>query len=118
MPNSPRGRSLRIVCSFAIAGGALLYSAFRQHKEERRERRLQRFADDPEGAITMSTYAEQGKPEPIKVNTMSPGDEAPEGTPGTGQGMCRRCSGTGEVDGSPCPECQGTGFVTTGIGGA
>jgi RecJ-like exonuclease len=49
---------------------------------------------------------------------LSPGDEAPEGTPGTGPTVCRRCSGTGRIGAGPCPECQGTGQVNVGIGGA
>jgi hypothetical protein len=46
-----------------------------------------------------------------------PGDEAPPGTPGTGENLCPACSGTGKLDGNECPECKGTGKVTTGIGG-
>lgn len=49
---------------------------------------------------------------------MAPGDEAPEGTPGTGQNVCRRCGGSGKVEGLDCPACAGTGYVVTGIGGA
>lgn len=48
----------------------------------------------------------------------APGDEAPPGTPGTGENLCRHCNGTGEHDGAPCPVCDGTGKVTEGIGGA
>lgn len=49
---------------------------------------------------------------------MRPGDEAPEGTPGTGEDVCPRCGGTGRLGASSCPECEGTGRVTKGIGGA
>jgi hypothetical protein len=49
---------------------------------------------------------------------MSPGDEAPEGTPGTGPDVCPNCGGTGNAGGRPCPVCQGTGQVNVGIGGA
>lgn len=49
---------------------------------------------------------------------MAPGDEAPPGTPGTGEDLCRACGGTGQLNGGPCPECEGTGRVTRGIGGA
>lgn len=49
---------------------------------------------------------------------MSPGDEAPAGTPGTGQNVCRRCQGSGKLESGPCPACEGTGWVVTGIGGA
>jgi hypothetical protein len=48
----------------------------------------------------------------------APGDEAPPGTPGTGENICRRCNGTGRLGEKPCPECEGTGRVVQGIGGA
>ncbi|MGE5547031.1 MAG: hypothetical protein ACM33T_09045 [Solirubrobacterales bacterium] len=49
---------------------------------------------------------------------MAPGDEAAPGTPGTGEDICRVCHGTGKVDGRKCEECDGTGIVIEGIGGA
>ena len=49
---------------------------------------------------------------------MAPGDEAPPGTEGTGEDICPRCAGSGDVDGGTCPECEGTGRVVRGIGGA
>ena len=49
---------------------------------------------------------------------LSPGDEAPEGTPGTGPTVCPRCGGSGRIAGRQCPECEGTGQVNVGIGGA
>lgn len=49
---------------------------------------------------------------------MSPGDEAPVGTPGTGENACPRCGGSGRLGASSCPECNGTGKVNVGIGGA
>jgi DnaJ-class molecular chaperone len=49
---------------------------------------------------------------------MSPGDQAPAGTPGTGEDVCPDCGGTGKRAGGDCPTCQGTGKVTVGIGGA
>lgn len=48
---------------------------------------------------------------------MSPGDDAPAGTPGTGENLCPRCNGSGVADGGDCPECDGTGKVVTGVGG-
>jgi len=48
----------------------------------------------------------------------SPGDEAPPGTPGTGEDLCPVCDGTGRVDGATCPNCGGDGKVIAGIGGA
>jgi len=49
---------------------------------------------------------------------MSPGDEAPEGTPGTGEDVCPDCGGSGRRAGGDCPTCAGTGKVTVGLGGA
>lgn len=50
---------------------------------------------------------------------MSPGDEAPPGTPGTGEDICPDCKGTGKsASGQTCPNCEGSGRVVRGIGGA
>ena len=47
---------------------------------------------------------------------MSPGDQAPPGTPGTGENLCRDCRGTGRLaGGEACPTCGGTGWVIEGI---
>jgi DnaJ-class molecular chaperone len=48
---------------------------------------------------------------------MAPGDQAPAGTPGTGEDVCPRCGGSGRLDSKPCTECDGTGKVVKGIGG-
>jgi hypothetical protein len=48
---------------------------------------------------------------------MNPGDEAPRGTPGTGEATCRRCGGTGRIGGGSCPDCGGTGKVIQGVSG-
>ncbi len=53
-----------------------------------------------------------------RTTGMKPGDEAPPGTPGAGEAPCRRCHGTGKIDGKPCPDCDGTGVVLQEIGGA
>jgi len=49
---------------------------------------------------------------------LAPGDEAPPGTPGTGEAVCRRCGGSGRKAGRPCANCAGSGRITRGIGGA
>jgi len=49
---------------------------------------------------------------------MAPGDEAPAGTPGTGEDVCPRCGGSGRLAGGACPECAGRGRIVRGIGGA
>lgn len=49
---------------------------------------------------------------------MSPGDEAPAGTPSTGENVCPQCGGIGRIGAAACPNCQGTGVVIVGIAGA
>lgn len=49
---------------------------------------------------------------------MAPGDEAPAGIPGTGENVCRMCGGRGRVDGHTCTDCEGSGKVIEGVGGA
>jgi len=48
----------------------------------------------------------------------APGDEAPPGSPGTGENVCPDCGGSGRRGEASCPTCEGRGVVTTGIGGA
>ncbi len=48
----------------------------------------------------------------------NPGDEAPPGTPVTGEDACPACHGTGRLDGEECVTCAGTGVVVEGVGGA
>jgi hypothetical protein len=48
----------------------------------------------------------------------NPGDDAPPGTPGTGEAVCPECQGKGRLtSGDPCPNCGGTGVVTKGVAG-
>jgi hypothetical protein len=62
----------------------------------------------------MNTNTNSDKP----AAPAAPGNQAPPGTPGTGENVCPRCGGSGKVDsGQRCPECGGSGKVTTGIGG-
>jgi DnaJ-class molecular chaperone len=61
---------------------------------------------------------QQDKGPANRTGAMSPGDQAPSGTPGTGENLCPVCSGKGEVAGKPCANCEGTGLVIEGIGGA
>ena len=49
---------------------------------------------------------------------LAPGDEAPQGTPGTGEDICPDCGGSGKQGAAACATCQGAGLVTVGIGGA
>ena len=47
----------------------------------------------------------------------NPGDDAPPGTPGTGENICPACGGSGTVSNTPCQPCGGTGVVIEGVGG-
>ena len=70
-------------------------------------------------ATTSSDQPTRGGADPLEpAAPMSPGDEAPAGTPGTGEDVCPTCGGTGKSGGSVCVTCSGTGKVTVGIGGA
>ena len=55
--------------------------------------------------------------DPGKPEEMAPGDEVPEGLESAGADVCPRCIGSGVLDGEDCPECNGTGRVTEGVGG-
>lgn len=45
-------------------------------------------------------------------------EAVPLGTPNSAENTCRRCMGTGEIDGADCPDCAGSGIVVTPVGGA
>ncbi|MES2980363.1 MAG: hypothetical protein V4731_18235 [Pseudomonadota bacterium] len=48
-----------------------------------------------------------------------PGDDAPPGSPGTGEDICPLCGGSGKLEsGRECENCGGSGKVTKAIGGA
>jgi hypothetical protein len=66
--------------------------------------------EDPGASIDLAVHRTQPP--------MAPGDEAPAGTPSTGENVCPQCGGTGRIGASACPNCQGTGKVIVGIGGA
>lgn len=50
-------------------------------------------------------------------SSTKPGDDAPPGTPGTGENLRPAWAGTGKVDDESFSECEGSRKVTTGIGG-
>ncbi|MEX6505024.1 hypothetical protein [Jiella sp. M17.18] len=52
------------------------------------------------------------------TTTPKPGDEGDPSAPQTAENTCRACHGTGEIDGEPCPECAGTGYVREIVGDA
>ena len=68
--------------------------------------------------MTDSTASDQPAGHAPGTMPMSPGDDAPEGTPGTGEDVCPQCGGSGRDGAATCPNCQGTGKVNVGIGGA
>jgi hypothetical protein len=53
---------------------------------------------------------------PLDIN---PGDQAPPGSPHTGENVCPKCNGAGtRADGAPCANCAGTGKVIEIVGDA
>ena len=73
----------------------------------------------PEGGAAERHWAQvEAEPRAEGDGTLNPGDDAPPGTPGTGEDVCPACHGTGRVEGGPCPDCGGTGKVIAGVGGA
>jgi len=72
--------------------------------------------------MTITTDQPAGPADPSRATApqpdMKPGDEAPAGSAGTGENVCRRCGGSGKVQGATCPECNGSGTVTVVVGGA
>ncbi len=66
--------------------------------------------DQPAGQVSKQPSNAQAQ--------MAPGDEAPAGTPSTGEAVCPQCGGSGRMGASSCPNCLGTGKVIVGIGGA
>jgi hypothetical protein len=73
-------------------------------------------ADDID--LAESVAGEEDPGASIDMAFERPGDEAPPGTPGTGEDVCPACGGSGQRAGRECPTCQGTGKITVGIGGA
>ncbi|MBG6076120.1 hypothetical protein [Polaromonas sp. CG_9.11] len=77
--------------------------------------------EDPGASLDMSGSSppnRSGITVPMPSGSANPGDEAPEGTPGTGEGLCPQCGGSGRVGDAICPSCKGSGKVIVGIGGA
>ena len=73
-----------------------------------------------EAAMSTSKSSARRSGGTVREQTMrlNPGDEAPPGTPGTGEVICPECNGTGSVGVTQCPNCGGTGKVIRAIGGA
>jgi hypothetical protein len=68
--------------------------------------------------VVIQAQSDNSHQTPPNVADMNPGDDAPPGTPGTGEDVCPECSGKGKIQGGgECPNCGGTGKVTKGIAG-
>jgi DnaJ-class molecular chaperone len=65
----------------------------------------------------MTDKAERAKPLTQQQGSemMAPGDEAPPGTPGTGEDVCPNCGGRGRLNGQECNTCLGRGRVIKAI---
>ncbi len=77
--------------------------------------------EDPGASLDMavgSNSPDSGvRPGPVSEPPLNPGDEAPVGTPGTGENICRVCGGSGRVGEAKCSSCNGSGKVIVGVGG-
>lgn len=82
------------------------------------ERRIKTEKDESDWTLGASTGGEGlSTGQRDDQGQMRPGDEAPAGTPGTGEDVCPDCGGRGRLEGRMCPRCSGTGKVTESIGG-
>ena len=63
----------------------------------------------------MAGDTDQGKASGAARN---PGDEAAPGSPQTGEALCPRCGGAGQIENAPCGDCGGTGRVVAIVGDA
>jgi DnaJ-class molecular chaperone len=73
---------------------------------------------DQRQGSTGETAAQSGTRDVGAPSEMNPGDQAPPGTPGTGENLCPTCSGSGRLQGGEsCRTCGGTGLVTEGVSG-
>lgn len=52
---------------------------------------------------------------PAGAVPMAPGDEAPRGTPGTGEDICPVCGGSGQEGDGDCDNCLGRGRIIKAI---
>jgi hypothetical protein len=68
--------------------------------------------EDPGASNEVGSAVERPKNRP-----MASGDEAPAGTPGTGEKTCPDCGGSGQRAGRACPTCGGTGKINAAVGG-
>ena len=48
--------------------------------------------------MKQKTSADNFSPKPASLQQQKPGDEAPQGTPGTGEDICPDCNGRGRLD--------------------
>ncbi|MBK1712024.1 hypothetical protein [Rubrivivax gelatinosus] len=65
-----------------------------------------------------ASFSDLPEARPPAPAPMAPGDQAPPGTPGSGETVCPECGGSGRIsEGSCCPVCDGSGKLTVGIGG-
>lgn len=74
-----------------------------------------------ERPVDLAAESVAGEEDPgasVDMVPMAPGDEAPAGTPGSGEDVCRTCGGSGKLGATACTDCAGTGKITVGIGGA
>jgi len=58
------------------------------------------------------------EPKQTDSRAANAGETVPSDSKQSGENVCRRCKGSGRIDGKPCDECGGSGKVTTLVGDA
>ncbi|VTU39387.1 hypothetical protein H6CHR_05465 [Variovorax sp. PBL-H6] len=117
--SAPAPRSAQAGDVASMAPGVDMEEQQKQQGQSQQQQQQQPRAVPPVDEDGSSVAGEEDPGAAIEPKAPKAGDEAPPGTPGTGEGICRRCGGSGRISGSePCPDCGGTGHVTVGIGGA
>lgn len=75
----------------------------------------------PTGQTTGKMVPPGGMPgDQLRTNRppeMHQGDALPADAPGAGETVCYACSGSGRLEGEPCPTCGGTGKVIEAVSG-
>ncbi|WP_152564173.1 hypothetical protein [Neorhizobium vignae] len=52
------------------------------------------------------------------IQAPRPGDETEPGSKQSAEGICPKCGGSGEADGTTCSDCEGRGTITVIVGDA
>lgn len=89
-----------------------------EHGGDRHEQHPVSGGTNARGAVPQTPGDGSVQPGSSASAPLEPGDEAPPGTPGTGEDVCPQCQGRGRLgNGQVCEMCGGDGRVVRAIGG-